>query len=155
LGLSKNLNLVLKNSHYQINHNLNRKVHYISFNEKQILLFDKTNSIGYDGLNEFFVNSIEYDEIINFKSNYLMVPRNSNKPINDEYTEYMKLADDLKSKSKGIINLYKTGTIKKTALKLLDDTTKHITPELIEFDESCFWKIQLLMDLYFLNHMRV
>ena len=137
LGLSKNLNLVLRNNHYQINHNLNRKVHYISFNEKQILLFDKTKSIGYDGLNEFFVNSIEYDEMINFKSNYLMVPRNSNKPINDEYTEYMKLADDLKSKSKGIINLYKTGTIKKSALKLLDDTTKHITPEHIEFDESC------------------
>jgi hypothetical protein len=67
-----------------------------------------------------------------------MVPRNSNKPITEEYTEYMKLADDLKSKSKGIVNLYKTGTIKKTALKLLDDTTKHITPELIEFDESCF-----------------
>ena len=29
LGLSKNLNLVLKNNHYQINHGLNRKVHYI------------------------------------------------------------------------------------------------------------------------------
>jgi hypothetical protein len=65
LGLSKNLNLVLRNNHYQINHNLNRKVHYISFTEKQILLFDKKKSIGYDGNSEFFVNPKQYDEIIN------------------------------------------------------------------------------------------
>jgi len=137
LGLSKNLNLILKNNHYQINHNLNRKVHYISFTEKQILLFDKTKSIGYDGNKEFFVNPKEYDQIINFKTEYLMVPRNTNKPIHDEYTQYLKLADELKSKSNGIINIYKTGTVKKSALKLLDDTTKHITPEHIEYDEAC------------------
>ena len=35
------------------------------------------------------------------------------------------------------INIYKTGTIKKSALKLLDDTTKHISPEHIEYDEAC------------------
>ena len=66
-----------------------------------------------------------------------MVPRNTNKPINDEYDEYTKLAKELKLKSNGIINIYKTGTVKKSALKLLDDTTKHITPEHIEFDEGC------------------
>ena len=128
---------MLKNNHYQINHNLNRKVHYISFTEKQILLFDKKKSVGYDGNSEFFVNPKQYNEIMNFKTNFLMVPRNTNKPIDVEYNEYLKLADELKLKSNGIINLYKTGTIKKSALKLLDDTTKHITPELIEFDESC------------------
>ena len=137
LGLSKNLNLVLRNNHYQINHNLNRKVHYISFTEKQILLFDKKKSVGYDGNSEFFVNPKQYNEIMNFKTNFLMVPRNTNKPIDVEYNEYLKLADELKLKSNGIINLYKTGTIKKSALKLLDDTTKHITPEIIEFDEAC------------------
>ena len=41
LGLSKNLNLVLRNNHFQINHNLNRKVHYISFTEKEILYLIK------------------------------------------------------------------------------------------------------------------
>ena len=66
-----------------------------------------------------------------------MVPRNTNKPINDEYDDYITIAKELKSKSNGIINLNKTGTIKKSALKLLDDTTKHITPEHIEFDEAC------------------
>ena len=136
--LSKNLSLILKNNHYQINHGLNRKVYNVSFTEKQILLFDKTNSIGYDGKNEIFINPIEYDEILNFKTKYLMIPKITNKPINTEYNEYIKLATELKSKSNGIINLNKTGTIKKTALKLLDDTTKHITPEHIEFDEACF-----------------
>ena len=37
---------------------------------------------------------IEYDEMINLKSNYLMVPRNPNKQIMDEYTEYIKIAND-------------------------------------------------------------
>ena len=66
-----------------------------------------------------------------------MVPRNTNKPIDDEYNKYLKLTNELKLKLNGIINLYKTGTMKKSALKLLGDTTKHITPEHIEFDESC------------------
>jgi len=66
-----------------------------------------------------------------------MVPKNKGKELIDDYNDYITIANDLKSKSNGAINLYKTGTIKKTALKLLDDTTKHITPELIEFDEAC------------------
>ena len=56
--------------------------------------------------------------------------------MKEEYDEYIKIADELKEKSEGVINLYKTGTIKRTALKLLDDNTKHITPEKIELDEA-------------------
>ena len=48
----------------------------------------------------------------------------------------MKMADELKLKSNGQINLYKTGTFLKTAQNLLDETTKHITPENILFDEA-------------------
>ena len=103
----------MKNNHFQINHNLNRKIHYISFTERQILLFDKTNSVGYDGNSEIFVNPKQYDEIINFKTKFLMVPKNKGKPIIDDYNDYITIAYDLKSKSNGVINLYKTGTIKR------------------------------------------
>ena len=56
--------------------------------------------------------------------------------IEKEYKEYIKIADDLKLKSNSEINLYKTGTFLKTALKILDSTTKHLSPELILFDEA-------------------
>jgi hypothetical protein len=136
LNQLKNLNLVLKNNHYQINHNLNRKVNYISCAEKQILLFDKTKYIAYDGNTEFVISKEEYHNILDFKTNYLLVPRNKFKSFNEEYIEYIKIADELKLKSNGLINIYKCGAIKKTALKLLDDTTKHISPEHIEYDEA-------------------
>eukprot|EP01040_Poterioochromonas_malhamensis_P007749 gene7749-8371_t len=46
------------------------------------------------------------------------------------------MAENLKTESKGELNLNYTGTIKKLALKILDQTTKHITPENIEYDEA-------------------
>ena len=57
-------------------------------------------------------------------------------PIEKEYNEYIKIANDLKLKSNGEINLYKTRTFLKAALNLLDSTTKHLSPELILFDEA-------------------
>ena len=51
--------------------------------------------------------------------------RNNKKiSIQEEYKEYIKMADELNLKSNGQINLYKTGTILKTAQNLLDETTK-------------------------------
>jgi hypothetical protein len=56
--------------------------------------------------------------------------------IQEEYIYYTKIADELKEKTNGEINLYKTGSILKTAQKLLDERTKHITPEDIIIDEA-------------------
>ena len=137
LGHLKNLNLVLKNNHYQINHGLNRKVKFCSYTDKTILLYNKTERIGFDGTNEIYVDEKYYDEILNFKTEYMMVERNKfHLSVSEEYEQYIKLINDLKEKSNGLINIYRTGTIKKTALKLLDDTTKHISPEHIEYDEA-------------------
>ena len=137
LGHLKNLNLVLKNNHYQINHGLNRKVKFCSYTDKTILLYNKTERIGFDGTNEIYVDEEYYDEILNFKTEYMIVERTKfHLSVSDEYEQYIKLINDLKNKSNGLINIYRTGTIKKTALKLLDDTTKHISPEHIEYDEA-------------------
>ena len=139
LGQLKTLNLVLKNNHYQINHGLNRKVKYCSYTDKIILLYNKTERIGFDGKDEIYIDENYYDEILNFKTKYILVERNKYLlSVSEEYQQYIKLSNELMHKSSGIINIYRTGTIKKTALKLLDDTTKHITPEHIEYDEALF-----------------
>ena len=114
LGHLKNLNLVLKNNHYQINHGLNRKVKFCSYTDKTILLYNKTERIGFDGTNEIYVDEEYYDEILNFKTEYMIVERTKfHLSVSDEYEQYIKLINDLKNKSNGLINIYRTGTIKK------------------------------------------
>jgi len=143
LGLLKNIHLTLLNNHYQINHKINSKVSLISYDEKIILLVDKNhdndtwNWIGYDGEKTIEMSNEFYYDVKFFKTKYIMVQRQKFKvSIEKEYSEYIKIADDLKLKSNGEINLYKTGTFLKTALKILDSTTKHLSPELILFDEA-------------------
>ena len=62
-------------------------------------------------------NEVYYD-VKFFKTEYIMVQRQKFKiSIKKEYTEYIKIADNLKLKSYGEINLYKTGTFLKPHLK--------------------------------------
>lgn len=143
LGLLKNIHLTLTNNHYQINHNVNKKVCYVSYEERKIIMINKNlNSdcdvwSGYDGEKHIELNYEMYDDIMNYRTNYIMVIRNNFKiPIEEEYDNYIKMAEEFKTKTDGEINLYKTGSILRTAQKLLDDTTKHITPENILFDEA-------------------
>ena len=142
LGLLKNIHLTLIDNHYKINHKINKKVSCISYEEKTILMIDKIDYLtnkknAFDGENIIqMTKELEYD-INFFKTKYILVQRlNFKKSIQEEYKEYIKMADELKLKSNGQINLYKTGTILKTAQNLLDETTKHITPENILFDEA-------------------
>ena len=78
-----------------------------------------------------------YYDVKFFKTIYIIVQRQKFKvSIEKEYSEYIKIADDLKLKSNGEINLYKAGTFLKTAHKILDSTTKHLSPELILLDKA-------------------
>ena len=142
MGLLKNIHLTLIDNHYKINHKINKKVSCISYEEKTILMIDKIDYLtnkknAFDGENIIqMTKELEYD-INFFKTKYILVQRlNFKKSIQEEYKEYIKMADELKLQSNGQINLYKTGTILKTAQNLLDETTKHITPENILFDEA-------------------
>lgn len=135
------LNLKLTNNHYQIYHSLNRKVNYVAFQEKTILMYDKMDKVGYDGENIIEIDEDYYTDILNFKTKYILIPRTKDlyrKGVSliDDYKQYITMAENLKTESKGELNLNYTGTIKKLALKILDQTTKHITPENIEYDEA-------------------
>ena len=154
-NLNRNINLKLFDGHYTIDHKLNNKVSYVSFHERRILLQDKETFNMYDGVKEFTITKEELDDIINFKTEYILVPRTKNykldengKPLKDEngkkirltiqedYELYIKIADDLKQATNGEINMYKTGTMRRTALQLFDKLTKFISPDPIEQAEA-------------------
>jgi hypothetical protein len=56
--------------------------------------------------------------------------------VRETYKEFIEMADLLKEATDGKINMYITGTIKKTALKLFNDLTPFIQPEAIKQDEA-------------------
>jgi hypothetical protein len=101
-------------------------------------MYEKKTRTGYDG--ESLFNDVSIDlkcKIMRYQTNYILVPKVNNKlTIQEEYNLYITLADKLKEASEGRLNLYLTGTIKNTALKLFDEMTKHITPEMILMDET-------------------
>lgn len=132
-----NIHLLLKNNHYQINHHINRKVTYESYHDRQLLIYDKLQRIGYDGEKFIEIDEKMYDDILNYRTEYIIIPRkNFKKSIEEYYNENKQMADTLLEMSNGKINMYRTGTIKRTALKVLDQTTKHIKLEKILFDEA-------------------
>jgi len=141
----KQIHLKLINEHYSIDYDKNSKMpkNLISFTEKQILLHDKEKKIAYNGdviLND---NEYSYNDIIHFKSKYILVPRtNFEITIEEEYKELIENIIKLKEASKGLINMFKTGSIKNTALDLFEKLTRfipsaeHITYEEMKFIEN-------------------
>lgn len=148
LGLNRNLHLKLIDGHFTIDHKINKKVSYVSYHERTLLLQDKKTFMAYDGKNEFLVDETMLDDIYNFKTEYILVPRSKNYKLNEDgsykldeagkkirttiqedYNIMIKTADELKNITNGEINMYKSGTVKRTSLALFDKHTKHITPQ--------------------------
>jgi hypothetical protein len=154
---NKIISLKLQDEHYTINRNIdNSKVGNIRINykEKPIMLYDKSTYECYNGIekrilprNEYIKLVQDYDAeyiLINRESTNIEVKTNKKKKENqkkkltleEEYDELIQTANELKKHSNGIINLYKTGDYKNTALNLFDRFTKFtLNPETIEQDE--------------------
>ena len=148
LGLNRNLHLKIIDGHFTIDHKINKKVSYVSYHERTLLLQDKKTFMAYDGKNEFLVDETMLDDIYNFKTEYILVPRSKNYKLNEDgsykldeaskkirttiqedYDIMIEIADEIKRITNGEINMYKTGTVKRTSLALFDKLTKHITPQ--------------------------
>jgi hypothetical protein len=150
-NLNRNVYLKVSNNHINVNHNANSKAPIISFKERKIIIQDKTNKLGYnpDFGGEFEITNDFLHDVLKFKTDYIFVertneriPDESNPPQKrfktneEEYNDYIKIADDLKRETNGRINLYKTGSIRNTALSLFDELTKHLNPEELLEDEA-------------------
>ena len=138
------IHLTVKNEHCEINPKPSRKVFNISYyEEKQFLMFIEYKKV-YNGECVFELTDELHADIKAFKSKYILIPRfNLDLDYEEDYKAYVKIADTLKAEtinSDFKINMYKTGSIKTTALKLLDDTTKHIMPEHTGYKEAMIIK---------------
>lgn len=139
---NKIISLKLQDEHYTVNRNVDNSkmdMGIIHYKEKKIMLFDKVKYEGYNGYEiKKFTTKKEYYEYL-YKSEYVLINReyNNNKlTIQQEYDELIQTANELKKHSNGVINLYKTGDYKNTALNLFDRYTKYIlNPETISQDE--------------------
>lgn len=137
LNLNRNINIKLLNGHYSLNTAVTRKPHFISFKEKTIIIQDKNTFEGFDGNVKFKITKEILDEIYKFKTEYILIPKSNPKlSLEEEYKEFIIMANELRLKSNDKINLYKTGSMKNTALYLFDSTTKDIQSETIEQDEA-------------------
>ena len=140
LQKERTINLKLINNHYTIDHSVNNKNSGFSYTEKKPIIHDNVNKIMYDGVS-LFQSTIEFiQECNHFRTDYIIIPYVNKKiTIQQEYDNFIKTANRLKEISKGVINLYKTGTIKNTALYLFDKFTKTICiPEEIGQDEAIY-----------------
>ena len=144
----KQININLVNEHYSVEiENPNRLLKFRKYNEKTILLFDKKEMVVCDGNNTWKITKEEKRKMYyDYNSKYILIERGEPEKdeegkkiqitIEQEYKELIEIADTLKRESKGMINLYKTGSNHDTALNLFDRISKFLNPESILQDEA-------------------
>ena len=147
----KIINLTLINQHYDIDKSIKHKTicKSLSYYEKPIILYDKFTFEIYDGKTKRVIskedrNFYQYD----FKSPYTLIERELQRDedgqiiiisIEEEYNKLIPIINKLKDESKGLINLYKSGSYKNAALHLFDTFTKSINPPEDILQDEAMW----------------
>jgi hypothetical protein len=134
---NKIINLQIISEHYTL---LDDRKDIFKFNvklsrrERNIMMYRKTEDKNsgefftcYDGKDTTALSKEMRSKIYKWETNYILVDVFEPKmTLKENYDLYIRIADELKEKTNGKINLYKTGDFKKTALHLFSETTKHI-----------------------------
>ena len=135
--------LTLHNQHFEINKKEIPRCKGVNLYEKKIVFYTKSLNkpdkfLCYSGSKLYYAPKADVKELmIDFvHSSYIFIYKA--KIDKEEYKTYIEEIEEIKSASKGIINFYKTGTIKKTALNLFLSLTPSIIPENITQAESEF-----------------
>ena len=141
----KRIYITLSGGHYSINKDKIKKQTCKNYEEKRIVMIEFVGDVieAFDGEKNFVVSREEYTESFNkyLSSPIMYVKKNysaktKNLSIEDAYHSYIAMADELKTKSNGLFNFYKTPTIKNMALNYFYDLTKAIQPEDISNNEA-------------------
>lgn len=161
INSNKVINITLKNEHYEpekINRNLAK---YIKFQEKIPILYDSKTFEAYNGEKRIILTKELFNEYGKKTSEYILVKRDKKGrdkegnlitlPIEQEYKEYIEAADKLKEETKGLINLYKSGSFYNAALDLFDRISKSIQTDQILQDEAIWIKLSSFSALIYAN----
>jgi len=140
----KRVLLNLTNGHYTLIKKQNIKLSFSKFERKPIIISSiNKRYLGYDG-KEFI--EVEYNTYFKNRFNtecefvyiWLTIKKKEQHQYEEHYikayNDFVKTADELKKQSKGYINLYKTGSYKNTALKLIADTFQDYNYEFDDMD---------------------
>jgi hypothetical protein len=127
------VHLVLENSHYKLLPSSKPKVKGISFKERQPMTYNYShqhdNYMLYDGKHKF-INTTDYVREMQktpMSCPYILIKVATKDDLKSEYNTFIEQADKLKELTSGLVNMYKTGNDKATALYLFNHYTKHIT----------------------------
>lgn len=156
---NKQINLILTNEHYEVEMNKSKPnlTPLMKYVEKIPIMYDKVSFEGYDGTTKWVLTKKERNDILyNPKSMYILIRREVQKDennqtihisIEEEYHKFILIANELKKASKGLINLYKSGSYLYSALDLFDRTTKYLNAETIAQDEAIWIKSSSIANL--------
>ena len=135
----KQINLQLINEHYSLLEKQNDELktfikNKISHRERKLIIYNKQLDpesgkyfMCYDGEKSFQLTKEFRHEIYNWKTNYMLVSIiHPKKSLKENYEEFIMIANELKDKTNGRINLYKTGDFTNTAIDLFNSMIKHI-----------------------------
>ena len=134
---NKEVNLKLINEHFTLDFSkVKAKVdkYRISSTTKNPIIYDSLSKTAFNGKKLYQMSSSEHSDHMNHKTDYILVSKSDdkfNKTFEEDYEDFIRDANILLEKSNGLINMYKTGNDKITALNLFDWMTKHINPESI------------------------
>ena len=145
---NKVINIKLIDGHYKLDNSDNKKVYNVSYREKPIIMFNRKTKEAYDGTRAWTLTLKEiksYKDCV--KSEFLLVHdpyidklrahEKVTRTLKESYDQFILDANELKTATKGIVNLYKTGEIRTTALNLFDKFSKTIAePEKIMEQEA-------------------
>lgn len=131
------INLKLLNGHYKLDtKDKCLQIKGIAFAEKLPMMYknDSHNTTKRVYTAQDGEKDISFEEFRNIKDNpvssaFILIPCDKNNSLQNEYISFVNDANMLKEETNGLINLFKTGTIVKTALNLFNHFQKSITPE--------------------------
>jgi len=125
----KQVNIKVINEHCTIDLQENTKIEgvNISYQQRKPIIMHPTTFMAYDGEKEYLMSQQEMYNHKLFKTDYILVSKRDNDlTLQEEHKEFVRDAIKLKRETKGLINLFKTGSSKICALNLFDRFTKHI-----------------------------
>ena len=143
----KTINLTLYNGHYKEDTEALKKKSFIPFSrfkEKKPLLYNPKTFEVCDGEKIWKIPKKEfYDMKRDFHNEYIFIETMRMRKeeelktnMYEQYEKFVRVATELRDKSKGLINMFKTGSFRDTALILFDKFVKFLNPENLEQDES-------------------
>jgi hypothetical protein len=122
---SRVISMTLINEHFLLERKKEKLVTGISYKERHILFpcgFSSEGETFYGG-NGYI--KLTFAEITEIKMKPLtakfIIVRGKYKDVEKEYKEYIEAVEALKKATNGVINFYKTGSVKATAIKLFQD----------------------------------